>query len=109
MKFPEHWTTVDKLNRLQRMVLLHSIIYYDLNESVISDDYYNKLTRLLARKVSQYQDKPIFKKTMYWYVFEDYTDGSTGFDLAHKLKKKDYQYLYILTTHIIYRARNSRK
>ena len=65
MKFPEHWTTVDKLNRLQRMVLLHSIIYYDLNESVISDDYYNKLTRLLAKKVTQYKDKPVFKKTMY--------------------------------------------
>ena len=101
MKFPEHWTTVDKLNRLQRMVLLHSIIYYDLNESVISDDYYNKLTRLLARKVEQYKDKPVFKKTMYWYVFEDYINGSTGFDLTHKLKKKDREYLEILATHVI--------
>ena len=101
MKFPEHWTTVDKLNRLQRMVLLHSIIYYDLNESVISDGYYNKLTRLLARKVEQYKDKPVFKKTMYWYVFEDYTNGSTGFDLTHKLKKKDREYLEILATHVI--------
>ena len=101
MKFPEHWTTVDKLNRLQRMVLLHSIIYYDLNESVISDDYYNKLTRLLARKVEQYKDTPVFKKTMYGYVFEDYTNGSTGFDLTHRLKKKDYEYLEILATHVI--------
>ena len=109
MKFPENWTTVDKLNRIQRMVLLHSIIYYDLNESVISDDYYNKLTKLLAKKVKQYKDKPVFKKTMYAYVFKDYTDGSTGFDLAHKLKKKDYEYLKIIATHIIYRSREERK
>lgn len=107
MKFPESWSTVDKLNRIQRMVLLHSIIYYDLNESVISDDYYNKLTRLLAKKVIQYKDKPVFKKTMYWYVFEDYTNGSTGFDLAKKLKKKDYKYLYTLATHIIHRYKEA--
>ena len=105
MKFPENWSTVDKLNRIQRMVLLHSIIYYDLNESVITDDYYNKLTRLLAKKVTQYKDKPVFKKTMYAYVFKDYTDGSTGFDLAHKLKKKDYEYLYTMATHIIKRSK----
>ena len=109
MKFPENWTTVDKLNRLQRMVLLHSIIYYDLNESVITDDYYNKLTRLLAKKVTQYREKSVFRKTMYWYVFEDYTDGSTGFDLAHKLKKKDYEYLKILATHVIQRYRECKE
>lgn len=107
MRFPENWTTVDKLNRIQRMVLLHSIIYYDLNESVISDADFNKWARLLAKKTLQYKDKPIFRKTMYWYVFEDYTDGSTGFDLSHKLKKKDYNYLYTLATHVIQRYKEN--
>lgn len=109
MKFPESWSTVDKLNRIERMVLLHSIIYYDLNENVITDDYYNKLTRLLAKKVRQYQDKPVLKKTMYGYVFKDYTDGSTGFDLTHKLKKRDYEYLYTMATHIIQRCKETMK
>ena len=108
MKFPENWTTVDKLNRLQRMILLHSIIYYDMNESVVSDDYYNKLARLLAKKTLQYKDKSVFKKTMYWYVFEDYEDGSTGFNLAKKLKRKDYKYLYTLASHIVYRSKEGR-
>lgn len=101
MTFPDNWTVVDKLNYLQRMVLLHSIIYYDMNENVISDEYYNKLTRILAKKVLQYRERPLFRKTMYWYVFEDYTNGSTGFDLTHKLKKKDREYLEILATHVI--------
>ena len=91
MKFPDNWSTVDKLNRLERMVLLHSIIYYDMNESVITDDYYNKLARLLAKKVVRYKGTKTFEKTMYSYVFEDYTDGSTGFDLIYKLKKKDFE------------------
>ena len=109
MKFPEYWTNVDKLNRLQRMVLLHSIIYYEFDESVITDDYYNKLARLLARKVKQYKDKPIFKDTMYWYVFEDYTDGSSGYYLLRRLKTKDYKYLRLLATHIIKRAKENRE
>ena len=103
MKFPDNWSTVDKLNRLERMVLLHSIIYYDMNESVITDDYYNKLARLLAKKVVRYKGTKTFEKTMYSYVFEDYTDGSTGFDLIYKLKKKDFEYLKILASHVIYR------
>lgn len=109
MKFPDTFTLVDKLNYLQRMVLLHSIIYYDLDENVISDDYYNKLSRLLAKKVTQYKDKSVFRKTMYWYVFEDYEDGSTGFNLMRKLKKKDYSYLYTLATHVIHRYKEEKR
>lgn len=107
MKFPDSYTLVDKLNRIERMVLLHSIIYYDMNESVISDDYYNKLTKLLAKKVERYAGTKTFKKTMYAYVFEDYTNGSTGFDLVYKLKKKDYEYLRLIASHVIYQYKES--
>lgn len=109
MKFPEHFTTVDKLNRLQRMVLLHSIIYYDMNESVISDDFYNRLTRLLARKVERYKGTKTFAKTMYAYVFDDYTNGSTGFDLSKKLNKHDREYLEILASHVIKHYKDEQK
>ena len=88
----KNWSTVDKLNRLERLVLLHSIIYYELNESVISDADFNKLARLLARKLEHYQGTKTLKKTMYGYAFTDF-DGSTGFDLLYKLKKKDKEYL----------------
>lgn len=94
------WSTVDKLNRLERLVLLHSIIYYELESNVISDYDYNKLTRLLAKKVQQYQDTKL-KDTMYYYVFKDYTDGSTGFDLFFKLNKKDKEYLIDLARMVL--------
>lgn len=87
----KEWSTVDKLNRLERLVLLHSIIYYELDENIISDHDYNKLAQLTAKKVQQYKDTKL-KKTMYGYAFKDF-DGSTGFDLMFKLKKKDKDYL----------------
>ena len=109
MKFPENWTTVDKLNRLERMVLLHSIIYYQLNENILPDQKYDKITRLLARKVEQYKDTKTLQKTMYGYIFKDYTDGSTGFYLVSKLKKKDKEYLEILATHVLKQYKEQKK
>lgn len=95
----KEWSTVDKLNRLERLVLLHSIIYYELDESIISDHDYNKLARLLAKKVEKYRDTKL-KKTMYGYAFKDF-DGSTGFDLLFKLKKKDKEYLMDLARMVL--------
>lgn len=108
MKFPESFTTVDKLNNIERRVLIHSYVYYELNDNLISDESYNKLTRLLAKKVRQYQGTKTLKKTMYGYVFSDYTDGSTGFDLIKKLTRKDRQYIEMLAKYGIYLRDNKK-
>ena len=91
MKLPKNWSTVDKLNHIERRVLIHSYLYYEMNENIISDDEYNKMSRLLAKKVQQYKDTKL-KKTMYGYVFKDF-EGSTGFDLLYKLTKEDRDYI----------------
>lgn len=93
------WSTVDKLNRLERLVLIHSIIYYEFDENVITDEQYNKLSRLTAKKVAQYKDTKL-KKTMYGYAFKDF-DGSTGFDLLFKLKEEDKLYLMELSRMVL--------
>ena len=109
MKFPEHFTTVDKLNYIERMVLLHSIIYYEMNDSIISDERFNNLAKLLVKKVEKYSGSKLFKQTMYGYVFEDYTDPSTGFYLTSRLKKKDHEYLKLIASHVIERYHQSKK
>ena len=91
MKVNENWTTVDKLNYLERMILIHSYLYYEMNENIIGDDRYDKISRLLAKKVERYRDTKL-NKTMYGYVFKDF-EGSTGFDLFYKLKSKDRKYI----------------
>ena len=109
MKFPESWTTVDKLNYLQRMILIHSYIYYELNENVISDDRYNKIARLLNKKVQRYKDSSLMKKTMYGYVFNDFTEGSSGFNLIGKLKKKDKRWIDMLARQTLYKYKEEHK
>ena len=86
MIFPEHMKTKDKIEFLQRYILVHSYLYYELNESVISDKKFDKKARLLASKVDKYKSR--MKSTQYGYVFYDF-DGTTGFDLFDRLNEQD--------------------
>lgn len=87
MKFKEGMTSKEKVEAIQRQILVHSMIYYNLNDSVISDKKFDKLCRLLVRKMEQYGPKKM-AKTEYGYVFHDF-DGSTGFDLTDRLSSED--------------------
>lgn len=87
MKFKEGMTNKEKVEVVQRRILVHSMIYYEMNDSVISDKRFDKLCRLLVRKMEQYGPKKM-AKTEYGYVFHDF-DGSTGFDLIDRLSPED--------------------
>jgi hypothetical protein len=69
---------------LRRSVLVHSYIYYELNANVIEDYRYDKLA---AELVVKQKDKDN-QRGMYWDIFMDF-DGSTGFDLYHRLNEYD--------------------
>ena len=87
MKFKEGMGTKQKIEALERMILVHSMLYYEMDESVISDKKYDKLSRLLVDKLSTLSEKKIMS-TQYGYVFYDF-DGDTGFDLISRLTKVD--------------------
>lgn len=91
MKFRSGMNTKQKIEALQRYILVHSIIYYHLDDNVISDKKYDKVARLLAKKQAEHNENKILK-TQYGYVFYDF-DGSTGFDLLDRLNKSDRKYL----------------
>ncbi len=99
MKFKPGMTEKEKVEALERIIILHSIIYYEKDESVISDKKFDKLAKLLARKIQQHGEKRI-RKTQYGYVFYDF-DGTTGFDLTSRLNDSDRVYLTNLAEHII--------
>ena len=87
MKFKENMTTKQKVEALERMILVHSMLYYHMDTNIISDKRYDKLSRLLAEKLSTFSEKKI-RSTQYGYVFYDF-DGDTGFDLIDRLTKED--------------------
>lgn len=82
-----YWDNSVKISYLQRRILVYSLMYYENNESCVSDAYYDRLSQQLVRLQSSV-DESEFKKSTYYYAMYDF-DGSTGFHLPSRLNKKD--------------------
>ena len=84
MEFSKPFTDQEKIQLLQRSILVQSYCYYELNENLLSDYQYDMNTRqLLALK----RDVPeAFKKSRYYKYFDNFESG-TGFDLTGRLRK----------------------
>ena len=93
-----YWDIKVKIEYLQRRIIVYSIAYYELNNNIVSDKYYDEISKQLV--VLQNENKEVVKETMYGYVFHDF-DGSTGFDLYDKLNKKDKEYLMEITQMVL--------
>ena len=94
------WIYLDnkhKCNFLQRVILINSIMYYELNTTKMSDKKFDSVCKQLLNLKKQTSN---YKQTEYYFVFKDF-DGSTGFDLYHRLNKKDKKYLLNITNFIL--------
>lgn len=94
-----YWTEQTKISYLQRRIIIYSIMYYELNQSCISDSEYDKISRQLVKMQSE-TNFELLKGTQYYYCMYDF-DGTTGFDLPSRLNAKDKDYLYHLAKHIL--------
>lgn len=106
MNFPEGMKTKARIEFLQRYILVHSCLYYSMDENVISDKKFDKYARLLASKIEKYRDK--IPKTQYGYVFYDF-DGTTGFDLMDRLKPSDRDRIGAIATMVLYQYKKDRR
>ncbi len=86
-----YWSDTTKISYLQRRIIIYSIMYYEHNESCISDFEYDSISHQLIELQNKAKEED-FKKTTYFYAMKDF-DGSTGFDIPSKLNKKDKKYL----------------
>lgn len=87
-----YWNTKTKIEYLQRYILIHSILYYQMDTDCITDKEFDSISNQLVSMIKLYGQKG----TMYEYCFKDF-DGSTGFDLYGKLNSYDKQYLALIT------------
>lgn len=89
MTFPEEFTDQEKIELLERSILVNSYAYYELNQNILSDYKYDMNTRqLLELKES---NPAVFKKSRYHRYFNNFESG-TGFDLAGRIKKNKKLY-----------------
>ena len=80
---PEDLSLQDYIDFLQRFIILHSYIYYELDNNYISDMEYDKKSKELVQYKNEYPD--LWKNSMYYKQFGDDYSGATGFTLYHDL------------------------
>lgn len=71
---------LELINRRQRQILVHSFIYYKLNDSIISDHTFDQWAKELANLMEEY--KELAKKSAHYEAFKDF-DGTTGYNLPY--------------------------
>lgn len=83
MKFSKPFTDKEKIQLLQRSILVNSYAYYELNQNVLADYEYDRNTRqLLELKES---NPEAYNKSRYRKYFDNFESG-TGFDLTSRVR-----------------------
>lgn len=95
----KYWDEHVKISYLQRRIIIYSIMYYEMNESCISDKQYDAISQQLVH-LQRSVDPEEFRKTEYYYAMHDF-DGSTGFDIYGRLNGRDKIYLTDLARRIL--------
>lgn len=103
-KFPRRWSLKDKVEFLQRKIIINSILYYYRDTNFISDNQFDEISAYLVNLQSQIN----IEDTMYGYIFYDF-DGTTGFHLYDRLMEEDKNYLDIIVNHILVLSKKSHK
>lgn len=90
MIFKEEFTTLDRIQLLQRWILVQSYIYYELDSNISSDSNYDaNCNQLFALKAEHPDD---WKASRYAKIFRKFEPGCTsGFELVDRVKKADRQ------------------
>lgn len=82
-----------KIEQRRRQILVHSVIYYVLDDNIISDNTWSKWASELVELQKKYPD--ISSTCDYAKAFENF-DGSTGFNLPLDDEWADRQAHYLL-------------
>ena len=84
MKFSQPFTDKEKIELLQRSILVNAYAYYEMDQNILSDRQYDMNALQLEALMNEHPD--IFKKSRYYKYFSDFESG-TGFDLVSKVQK----------------------
>ena len=102
----KYWDMTTIISWLQRRIIVYSIMYYEMNESCITDKSFDELSHQLVELMNS-NPQEVLEQTTYWYAMYDF-DGSTGFDIPDRLTKSDREYLTTIASHVQKQYRESR-
>lgn len=89
MIFSKPFTDKEKIELLQRAILVHSFMYYELDQSVLPDWKYDANSKQLVELIKDFPEA--FRQSRYYKYFHDF-NGSTGYHLTSRIKKNKELY-----------------
>lgn len=91
MKYSHPFNTVEKIQLLQRWILVQSFAYYELNDNLATDFQYDANARQLEELVKQHPKE--FMQSRYYDYFYDFYDtdehATSGFNLLERVRQQD--------------------
>ena len=96
MKYSRPFTILERIQLLQRSILVNSYAYYELNDNLLSDFDYDANALQLVNLMREYPKEA--KRSRYHRYFHDYCPAegephyTSGFDLIARLQKNKEMY-----------------
>lgn len=94
-----NFTIQEKIDWLQRYIIVHSYIYYELNNNVIPDKEYDRRAKNLVKIKDKYPE--LWKTSEYYKQFGDDYNGATGFTLYHDLDEHQQEIIRSIATLVL--------
>lgn len=93
-----YWDKQVEIDLLQQWILVHSLIYYELDTNVVLDETYDNNCKELYELQNEFTKE--FIQSKYYDAFKDF-NPSTGYDLINKLNKTQYKKIENIAKHVI--------
>lgn len=93
--------TQEYIDFLQRYIIVHSYIYYELDRNIISDKQYDAKSKELVKYKNEYPE--LWKTSMYYKQFGEDYNGATGFTLYHDLDKNQQKVIRSIAFNILHK------
>lgn len=100
-----YFTQLARVNFLQRVIIIHSLLYYEYDCTINNDRWFDDIARQLVKETILL-DEP--ERTMYYYCMYDF-DGTTGFHIIDRLNDNDREYLTHLAFNCLKRSKTNER
>ncbi len=94
----------DQINFWQRYIIVHSYIYYFMDNNIISDREYDAKALRLVEMKNKYPEE--WKNSEYYEQYGDEYTGNTGFDLIETLTDRQMKIIQSVINGIFVSLRN---
>ena len=99
MKYNKPFSFAERIQLLERSILVNSFAYYILDDNILNDFQYDDNAKELAELKKDHPED--FKRSRYYEYFKDYCNDdnmvyTSGFDLLERVRKADYDLYYRL-------------